>query len=290
MTLTITHKYLRNLLDNFSEENFDDFLVEMQYSTLIIPTNDFGGVPLIEFRKEKYVPLFTGMNEFNKFRNHDEFTAVDHEFNFYLELLSDRSIPGYVINPDSEKFLITDTILEHIKPNYIFEQEYQPFTTNEIRRIKNSIDNRQLDEFLKDESNRYDLNSLMKELEKSTLLTLLISPEDYNGEAEDGVICRIDKIPKCLYGIWDKYYILIFSREPTKEMFPDDAFFKYTQIVNLPLLIREVLNFDFDGFILNVNEENIIIPRDHLRDYMKDFSCPVLDDYGMYAFTIPEGE
>ena len=290
MNPTITHKYLRNLLDNLSEENFDDFLVELQFSTLIAPVNEYGGVPVVEFNNKEYMPLFTDIHEFHKFKNHDEFTVVDHEFNFYLELLKSKKIPRFVINPDSEKFPITEEYLKFIEPNYIFDQEYQPFTTNEIRKIKDSIKNIELNEFLKDESNFSDLSNLIKKLENSTLLTLLISHNDYNGEAERGVIFLIEKIPKCLYGVWDKNYILLFSRQITKDTLPDDSIFKYTQIINFPLLVKEVLNYDFDGFLLNVNEENITIPREHLRNYMKDFSCPVLDDYGMYAFTVPEGE
>lgn len=290
MNQTITHKYLRHILDNLSEENFNDLLVELQYSTLIIAANEHDGIPIVEFNKEPYIPLFTDIHEFEKFKNEEDFMAVDNDFNVYLEMLACEEFPGFVINPDSEKFPLKKEILKHMKPDYIFEQDYEPFTTNEIRKFKNSIDNTELNDFLKDESNRYNLYCLMKMLEKSTLLTLLMSHKDYSHEAEDGVIFSIEKIPKCLYGVWDKNYILLFSREPTRDTIPDDSVFKYTQIVNLPLLIRDVLNHDLDGFILNVDKENIIISREHLRDYMKDFRCPVLDDYGMYAFTIQEGE
>ena len=33
MTLTIAHKYLRELLNNLSEDNLDDFLLELQFSS-----------------------------------------------------------------------------------------------------------------------------------------------------------------------------------------------------------------------------------------------------------------
>ena len=290
MNQTITHKYLRHILDNLSEENFNDLLMELQYSTLIIAANEHDGIPIVEFNKEPYIPLFTDIHEFEKFKNPEDLMAIDNDFNVYLEMLDCEEFPGFVINPDSEKFPIKKEFLRHMKPDYIFEQDYESFTTSEIRRLKNSIDNTELNEFISEESNRYDLYCLMRRLEKSTLLTLLMSHKDYSGEAEDGVIYSDEKIPKCLYGVWDKSYILLFSREPTKDTIPDDSVFKYTQIVNLPLLIRDVLNYDIDGFILNVDNENIIISREHLRKYMKDFSCPVLDDYGMYAFTIPEGE
>ena len=117
MTLTITHKYLRNLFDNLSEENFDDFLIELQYSTLIVPVTEYGGVPIIEDK----VPLFTDLHEFHKFNVGEEYQPVTHHFNRYLELLSEKTAEGFIINPDSERYIITEDILNIIEPNYIFD-------------------------------------------------------------------------------------------------------------------------------------------------------------------------
>ena len=87
----------------------------------------------------------------------------------------------------------------------------------------------------------------------------------------------------------DRNYLLIFSREVTSHSIPHNLF-KYSQIVNFPLLVEEALNLDFDGFILNIDEENITIPRENLRNFMKGFNSPCLDYYGGYVFTVPEGE
>ena len=285
MTLTITHKYLRNLLDNLSEENFDDFLIELLYSTLIVPVTEYNGVPIIEGK----VPLFTDLHEFHKFNVEDEYQPVTHHFNDYLELLSEKTTEGFIINPDSERYIIPNDILNIIEPNYIFDHEYQVFTTREIRHIKDSINNRDLNEFLNDRSNHWDLTALVEKLNQATLLTLLVSDEDFSSEAEDGVICPLRPIPKCLYEVGDRNYLLLFSRGITTKSIPQDVY-KYAEIVNFPLLMESLLNDDLDGFILNVDEENITIPREHLRDFMKDFRIPLLDDYNMYAFTVPEGD
>ena len=176
-----------------------------------------------------------------------------------------------------------------MEPNYIFDQEYQVFTTREIRHIKDSINNRDLNEFLKDKSNHWDLAALVEKLNQATLLVLLVSDEDFSSEAEDGVICPLRPIPKCLYEVGDKNYLLLFSRGITSKSIPQDIY-KYSEIVNFPLLVESLLNDDLDGFILNVDEENITIPREHLRDFMKGFKMPLLDDYSMYVFTVPEGD
>lgn len=286
MTLTITHKYLRNLLDNLNEDNYDDFLVELQYSTLIVPVTDWNEVPVIE---EKYLPLFTDLNEFDRFSSDGEYHPVDHDFNYYLELLIRNEAPGFVINPDSENFRFSDEILERIEPNYIFDQEYDVFTTNEIRKLKNSIKNDDLNDFLKDPSNRWDLDTLIEKVNHSLLLTLLISDEDYSYKAEGGVISPLEPIPKCIFEVGGKNYLLLFSRELTINSISDEVFM-YSQLVNFPLLVESVLNHDLDGFILNVDEENITIPREKLRDFMKGFSMPLLSDFSMYSFTVEEEE
>ena len=285
ITITITHKYLRNLLDNLSEESFEDFLVELQYSTLIVPVTEYNAVPTVEGK----IPLFTDLHEFHKFNDKNVFMPATHHFNYYLELIINGMTEGFIINPDSEGYAISKDILNHMEPNYVFDQEYQVFTTKEIRQIKDSIDNRELNEFLSDKSKHWDLDTLVEKLNDATLLVLLISDEDYSSEAENGVISPLEIIPKCLYEMADKNYLLLFSRGISPKAVSQDVY-KYSQIVNFPLLVESVLNDDLDGIILNVDEENITIPRQHLRNFMKDFSIPLLCDFGMYAFTVNEGE
>ena len=286
MDLTITHKYLRNLLDNLNDENYDDLLVELQFSTLIVPVSEYNGVPIVD---NKYLPLFTDFHEFDRFNQDNEYMPIDHEFNYYLHLLKDRKVKGFVINPNSENYKFTREILKDLMPNHIFDQEYQVFTVNEIRQIKNSINNDDLNEYLKDSSNHWDLDTLVKKINRATLLTLLVSDVDYSPKAEGGVIPIMEIIPRCLYEKGGKMYLLLFSRKVTLDSIYDDVF-KYSKIVNFPLLVEAVLNHDIDGFILNIDEENITIPRENLRNFMKDFKMPLLDDYSMYAFIIEDGD
>lgn len=285
MTVTITHKYLRNLLDDLSEKNHDDLLMELQYSTLIVPISDNSNVLLIEGR----IPLFTDFPEFDKFEKGNKYMPVAHHFNDYLGLLMERRIDGFIINPESESYVISQEILNVMEPNYIFEQDYQPFTVKQIRQIKESIDNSELNEFISDESNLKDMDGLISRLAESTLLTLLVLDDDFTGEAEGGVIWTQGRIPKFIHEIGGKRYLLLFSRDISLDCIPNQIC-KYSQIVNFPLLVEALLNDDLDGFILNIDEENITIPREFIRNYMEGFNCPLLDDYEMYAFTLEEGE
>ena len=289
MKPTITHKYLREILDDLNEDNFDDLLIELQFSTLLIPISGKDGVPAANFDNRNFVPIFTDVHEFNKFDAKNEFEKGFFDFNFYLELLMKDDSLAFAINPNSECFTITNDFLKIMKPNYIFEQEYQPFTLNEIKKIKNSVENSELNEYLADKSNLWDLEELINRLYDSDLFVLLGSNEDFTDNAEDSVIpLAMTNIPKFLYGIGDKKYLLLFSHDVTEDPLKDPHIFKYTKLVNFPLLIEEVLMHDFDGFILNVDTDNIVIPREHLRNFMKGFTSPILEDYSMYAFTVGE--
>ena len=73
------------MLENLNEENQDDLLVELQFSTLPIPINEKGDVPIIRLDNELYVPLFTDMEEFNKSGKLNEFQAISNDFDFYLK-------------------------------------------------------------------------------------------------------------------------------------------------------------------------------------------------------------
>lgn len=283
MTLTIIHKHLRSILDNLNEDNWDDLMMELKYSTLIAPAGD--DLPLTENR---YIPLFTDIHEFNKFNRDNKYRHVPHEFNDYLEILGISDlIRGFMINPDSEKFTLSREFLEDMGTDYIFDQDYQPFTSHEIRKLKNSINNTELNDFIKDETLIWDLEKLVRLLNDSLLLTLLISKEGQ--EAENGVIPIFHTIPKCLHEVGGRNYLLLFSREVTTDFIEKDIH-GYSQIVNFPLAIKEVLNNDLDGFILNIDDKNLTVPREALRDFMKDFRCPCIDDYSRYAFTIGESE
>lgn len=283
MTLTVTHKHLKKILDSLNDPNQEDFIMELRYSTLIAPAGD--DIPYIQNR---FILLFTDIYEFDKFNSKDEYRCVPHEFNDYLEILtiSDR-IEGFIINPDSEKFILSRDFLEDIDADYIFEQDYLPFTVREIIMLKNSIDNSRLNDFIADESNRRNLEKLTEMLNDSTLLTLLISDE--NQKSEDGVVPIFHTISKCIKEVGNENYLLLFSRDISAD-FPDGNFYIYSQILNFPLAVKEVLNSDFDGFILNIDDENITVPRECLRDFMKGFSNPLIDDYSAYSFTISEEE
>lgn len=292
MTRTITHKNLKRQLDIFEKtKEMDDLLAELQFSTLLLPMDIGNGTfsfPLLETEDKMYAPVFTDIYEYNKINFPEDFTLIPYEFDFYLTLL-DEKIDGIVIDAEGERFPLIKEFQNIIKPNHIFDYNPQVFTLNEIKQMKDSVNNEELEEFLKDESNWWDYEGLMELLLKSDLFTVVLSEEDISSKAENGVISLHDGeiLPTALMAKATEQYVLIYTKED-EVMFKNNPMHPYLQIVNLPELINRLLLDDLDGIILNENSQNITIPREFLLNFLKDFKSPNVDKYDDYAFVLDE--
>ena len=294
MNRIVTHKHLKKQFDIFDRtEELDDLFLELEYSTLLLPVNIEGNsvtFPLIDFEGKKYAPVFTDFHEFNKVGFDGDFTLKSYEFEFYLELVDER-IDGIIIDIEGERFPITREFRDFFNPNYIMDYDPQVFTLKEIKRIRDSVNNAELEEFLKDESNHWDYENLMELLLKSDLFVVGLSEEDLSHKAQDGVISMhgMTRLPQATHSWYTETYALLYSSE--KEIWPkNNPMHPYPQLVNFPELIYRALLDDLDGIILKENSQNIIIPRDFLISFFKDFSCPNIDKYDDYAFVMQVGE
>ena len=272
MPTAVTNRFLRKELDNYENtKDMENVYGELKYSTLIIPDNGKDFVKINVDGKE-LIPIFTDIHEYQKQNLDVDFRPQAYYFNFYLELLQD-GCNGFVINPKSERFIITREILNVMDTDYMFHLDYEPFTFKEIIEIYDSIDNSELHEFMKD--NRWDLMGLMEMLLKSDLLTLINSEKPLEEIDDTGVYDCIGEIS--FQSI--ENYALIFSKPLIGHNYRNS----YSQLVNLPLFIDDALKNDLSGILLN---NSLVIPRKVLIDFMKNFNCPCLDDYSFFAFSL----
>lgn len=283
MTATVTNEHLRKEFDNFEKTgDFKNLFGELRFSTLIVPVDCNGkGFAMLEMNGETYLPIFTDIHEYHKIPFGTGFRPEAFEFNFYLEILQRGDIGGFVVNVESEKFPIISEFLKIMDTDYMFDLDYQPFTHKEIARIHDSIDNCELKDFLKVESNRRDFDSLMKVLLKSDLLTVIVSEDNLDNLEEDGVILLLYAQNISYYRTRDNY-AMIFSSEDKIDLSIENHHL-YSILVNLGLFIDFVLKSDLSGIIL---DDDIVISREVLLDFMRGFNYPSLDMYDDYAFPI----
>ena len=283
MAATVTNEHLRNEFDNFEKTgDFGNLLEELRFSTLIVPVDhNEKGFAMLEMAGETYIPIFTDIHEYHKVPFGTSFRPESFEFNFYLEILQRGDIGGFVVNVGSERFPIINEFLKIMDVDYMFDLDYQPFTHKEIARIHDSIDNCELKDFLKVESNRRDFDSLMKVLLKSDLLTVIVSEDNLDNLEEDGVILLLYAQNISYYRTRDNY-AMIFSSEDKIDLSIENHHL-YSILVNLGLFIDFVLKSDLSGIIL---DDDIVISREVLLDFMRGFNYPSLDMYDDYAFPI----
>lgn len=292
MIRTVTHKHLKRQIDILEKtEGIDDLLAELQFSTLLLPVNMENNTlsfPLVQIEDEIYAPVFTDIYEYNKINMKENFTLVPNRFDFYLNLL-DEKIDGVLIDIEGERFPITKEFQKVIGNDDIFDYDAHVFTLKEIKQIKESLNNKKLEEFLKDESNWWDYEKLMEILLKSNLFKVVLSEDDMSYKAKDGVIPLhdVEMLPTALAARGTESYALIYTKED--EVIPkNNLLHPYLQLVNLPEMINSILLDDLDGIILNENSQNITIPREFLLNLLKDFKSPNVNKYDDYVFVLDD--
>lgn len=290
MNQTITHKHLKRQFETFEEtDDLSDFFTELEYSTLLLPVDIGNGAltfPVLSADGRRFVPVFTDIHEYNKCNVPETFTPYTNSFDFYLDLLDGR-IDGIIVDVEGGRFPLTSEVRVFIKPNDIFDYESRALTSNDIKSIRDSIDNSEFEEFLADESNHWDFEGLLNLLLKSNLFEVVLSREDLSCKSEDGIISLKDigRLPTAMAGGLTQRYGLLYTSE--NEVRPKRSpLHPYMQLVNLPEFIRGILTNDMDGIIINENSQNITIPREFLLHFLRNLENPDFNSYEDYAFPL----
>jgi hypothetical protein len=288
MNRTVTHKHLRKAIEDFDEtEDVETLFNELKFSSLLIPIIEHNGEytsPVIMFGEEKFVPLFTDIYEAQKVGFENDFIMDSMDIFSYLDLIDDE-IEGFIINVESERFPLTKEFKEWIEPSPL--KDPKALSADEIRQTRQSIDNAELNDFLKNPDNRYDFESMKDLLLSSDLLTVIVAFEDLSDKSQDGIIkVTSENIPICVSQNIGTDYAVIYSSSEGMKYSPKNGAYPYLQLVNLSELIYSTLMNDLDGIILNRETDNITLPREFLINHFDDFNCENPEAYKDYAFEI----
>lgn len=277
--LFIKHNNLRKTLENLHVEvdEIEDsvierFVNEIKHSSLIIAadkTEDDINFRVFEFEGEDYGVLFTDMDEFRKSFSDDECESHMYDFAIYQKMVELGLIEGFLINPESECFLLKKELILKITdlPEHVYDDE-DAYTSKELKQIYDSIDNSQLEEFIENKDNIGRFDELFEHISNSVMLTLMISADDLTEYASDGVISMLKTGPLAFLYIDEvggQYSTLFTSLD--KMNFIDTDLNKYSQIVNVSIMTNFILNDDMDGIIINPGSDNILLTREILFEY-----------------------
>ena len=284
------HKHLRLVIEDIYSKNNQltedlafKLINEFRYSNLYIPAkreNYELNFIIYEDEDFKITPLFTDLDEFNKFfKNDTDIEIMQNPFEVYQNILKSSDLEGYILNPSSEKYLFRKKFILSIKnipkTNYFALDAY---STDELKNMKNQP-NESLENFIKNPNNIGNFEGLFEEFSKSNILTLMVSDVDLTTYATGGVISMTDSGPLAQMHV-DKVggeYATIFSSEDKLKEVKTDKF-KYSQVVNLSMLVNFVLSEDMDGIILNLDSDDVLISRQTLLKYSLGFEKYVNDE------------
>jgi hypothetical protein len=278
------HKHLRTVIediyDNDNELTEDltlRLIHEFRYSNLYIPAKreDFT-LNFIIYEDDnglRLTPLFTDADEFRKFFGDEEdIELMQNSFELYRNVLKTSDIEGYILNPATEKYVFTKEFILEITnvPNTNFYST-NPYSIDELKVLKDSK-NENLERFIENPRNAGDYEALFETLSHSSLLTMMVSDINLAPKANDGVISMMDSGPVAqMYtdNVGGTYATIFSSEEKIRAVNTDR--FKYSQVVNLAMLVNFVLLEDMDGIILNPQTDSVLIPRVTLLKYSIGF-------------------
>lgn len=274
------HKHLRIVIEDIysnenqlTEELTARLIHEFRYSNLYIPAkreNDTLNFIIYEDEGSKLTPLFTDMDEFRKFYKNDEnIQVLQNPFELYQNVLKTTDIDGYVLNPSTEKYLFKKEFILAIKniPKTNFYTT-NPYSQEELLSLKKSVDNTDLESFIRDRSYVGDYESLFEKMANSQLLGLMLS--DLSIDKEIISLKQSGPIASMYTDNIGGVYATVFTSESKMDVINTDKN-KYSQLVNLATLVNFILTEDMDGLILNPESDNVLIPRVTLLRYSLGF-------------------
>ena len=288
MDRTITHEHLKKQFNCIeTEEDLELLFKEIEFSTLLLPTNvenDILAFPTIDFDGEILIPVFTDVYEYEKVDFIENFTLIPNPFDFYLNLFDD-GVDGIIIDVEGIKLPIPSEFKDAVEPDQIFNQDMHFHTIDEVRQVRSQVNNSELEEFLQDESNFWDIEKLLNILTGSDVFAVGLSREDLSTDSNEDIIHIDEPLAKATSRNTSQSYALIYSSE--NEIKPkNNPLYAYSQLINFPFFARQVLLDDLDGIILNENSQNITIPREFLFDYIESFESVDLNSYDDFAFKL----
>ena len=280
----IKHTHLRNLIDELcTREDVDEHLIsnvihEFEHSNLLIPgevSDSSLDFVCICVDSKDYLPLFTDMDEFRKASTGRD--ANFFHFSIYLDIISCYDLRGIVINPESEGLVIEKEFFEDFSAEPFIPDLDDLKSPEELLEMKNSLNNKSLEHFIEDPYNAGDYEGLFLEISNSTLLTLRLSPKNF--ESENGIISMLEEGPQGFLhtdNIGGRYATLYTSTEKMDAI--TTRYNKYPQIINPAMLFYNILRDDMDGVIINPQSDDVLITRQTIFEYFDEIKATCNDE------------
>ena len=305
---TITNNYLKDAIfetkkyldggKDVPESLFVRLVKELGVSSLLIPgviedeTLNFE-ILISDDDEKNVIPLFCDYGEFADYYGEDsQLDAIPNNIEFYVDLIRDNDFDGLIINPANDDLFMGSELLLEIPFSMSVEvkDNFEGHSPEQLLNIAKNATNDSLVEFMRGENNQFE--ALMLELEKATLLNVIVSDEDLSVHAKDGVISVRDAgdFTLCTTGDDENQFGILFTGIDaiSKTMDDDSNLHYYCQIAMLDDFIKFILQSDMDGIIINPGLDDYLISRQYLLEAYGglDYTNPSFKNAIDHAFLI----
>ena len=264
--MSLKNHYLIENLDNFIElsaaikEYQNQFISELIHSSFLIAHDENKEPIILSINSKDYALLFSDDEEFKKAFPDDKVSSIEFKLSTLIEILKDFKLGGYILNVSSQNFYLTENLLKGLKdlPSNLISSN-KTYDSQELKNLKDSIDNHDLEEFIKTPGNFTEFFKLMS---SAVLFALVESEQDMGILESEGIIDTMGLKDKYEYHSHNNYVTLFTRKEKIKNI--ETSKFKYLSLVNFSSLVHYTIKEEFNGIVINPDDESYIIPVDVL--------------------------
>lgn len=287
------NKHLSEILKiykKYTDENVPvevamDLEAELKASRLLSPVLEDGDNLILD-KVEKddltCLPLFTSTDELEG--HGDSGVILTFAIDEYLDIIKEEGLDGIVINVESECIIFDTEFLEGLPEDAPLNvaDNGEAFPASKLREI-----------FETTEHDSFGDEEIFAQLSDAVMLNLVYSRDSLDDRLEDGILSADDvgEFRLCAVETERGNFVPIFtSKANLRKLVPDDGLFYYGQITRMSALIDFALANDLDGFVINPNGDEKIIPRKDLLSQARGIELIVedsrFDAAQDYAFKI----
>jgi len=251
-------KNLDNLMDITDQMRRyqNKFMGELIHSSLLIAHDEEMKPILFTIDGKDYALIFSSNDEFTKAFPNSSGSAVEFSLTTLVEILKDFSLDGFILNVSTQCFYMTRELLKALNdlPSNLFSSN-KTYTSEELKVLKNSINNHILEDFIKTQGDYKEFFNLMP---STVLFALIESDNDMDILESNGIIETIGLEDKYTYHIHNNHVALFTREENAKRI--ETSKFRYLSLVNFATLVHYTIKNELSGIVINPDDEAYVVP------------------------------
>ena len=262
----MNNRYLTEGLNDFLDltdmlrEAQDRFVSELIHSSFYLALDEKMNPLRLSINNNDYAFIFTSPEEFDKAYPREDVPSMDIGLSSLMDIIHIYKLDGLILNVSTQNFYLTKKFLKGLNdlPSNITLSS-EAYSTEELKRLRKSIDNRYVEDFIRKSNNYMEFFEMMS---SAVLFAVVESESDMGILEHDGIVDTFGLDNKPDYYTHSQNVALFTSEDKAKGI--KTSKFRYLCLVNFAALVHYAIKNEFEGITINPNEENYVVPIDVL--------------------------